>query len=88
MFIALPVFLEQMSGLLPAEKKQVLLNVLPRREPFEVLYRLNCDEIFADFQVGMEFRVSSGLSGIDSTNYPKQASMLYIIVSVTGNGHI
>jgi len=90
MVIALPVFLERMSGLLPAEKKQVSLNVLPRREPFEILYRLNCDNLCADFHEDLNFRFSWGLmsiiarfagkraNGLALTNYSHQVSMLYI----------
>ena len=100
MVIAFPLFLERMSGLLPAEKKQVSLNVLPRREPFEILYRLNCDNLCADFHEDLNFRFSWGLTSIISrfagrranslalTNYSQQVSMSYIIVSVTGNGLI
>jgi len=85
MVITLPVFLERMSGLLPSEKKQVLLNTLPRREPFKILYRLNCDNLFADFHEDLKFKFSWGR---DSKNSSQQVSMLYIIVSVTGNGLI
>jgi len=52
---------ERMSGLLPAEKKQVLLNGLPRREPFKILYRLNCDNLFTDFHEDLSYR-NTGLS--------------------------
>jgi len=100
MVIALTIFLERMSGLLPAEKKQVSLNALPRREPFKILYRLNCDNLFADFHEDLEFRFSRVCRSIISsfagkkanstavTNYSQQVSMLHILVSVTGNGHI
>jgi len=100
MVIALLLFLERMSGLLPAEKKEVSLNALPRREPFEILYRLNCDNLCADFHENLNFRfLGVGSSIISSfvgkkasstvlTNYSQQVSMLYIIVSVTGNGLI
>jgi mitofusin len=87
-----------MSGLLPAEKKQVSLNILPRREPFEILYRLNCDNLCADFHEDLEFRFSWGLTSIISrfagkkanslalTNCSQRVSVLYIIVSVGGIG--
>ncbi|XP_069683789.1 transmembrane GTPase Marf-like isoform X3 [Periplaneta americana] len=55
---------ERMSALLPADKKQVSLNVLPRREPFEILYRLNCDNLCADFHEDLEFRFSWGFTSI------------------------
>lgn len=98
MVTALLLFLERMSALLPAEKKQVSLNVLPRREPFEILYRLNCDNLCADFHEDLNFRFSWGLMSIISrfagkkasslalTNYSQRVSMLYVIVSVTGIG--
>jgi hypothetical protein len=100
MVIALPIFLEQMSGLLPAEKKQVLLKILPPREPFKILYRLNCDNLCADFHEDLDFRYSGVCRSIISsftgkkanstalTNYSEQVSMLYIIVSVIRIGLI
>ena len=88
MVIALSVFPEQISGLLPAEKKQVSLNTLPRREPFEILYRLNCDNLLADFREDLKFKLSWASDSIDSKKSSQQVSMLYIIVSVTDNGLI
>ena len=97
MVIAFPLFLERMSGLLPAEKKQVSLNVLPRRELFEIFYRLICDDLFADFHEDLSFRftgvrrsiissfVGNKANSTSLTNYSQQVSMLYIIVSVTVN---
>uniref|UniRef100_T1JMD1 Dynamin-type G domain-containing protein n=1 Tax=Strigamia maritima TaxID=126957 RepID=T1JMD1_STRMM len=52
---------ERMSALLPVERKHQTLNVLPRRD-FEVLYRLNCDNLCADFQEDIEFRFSLGIT--------------------------
>ena len=100
MDIDLPLFLERMSGLLPAEKKQVLLNALTQRETFEILYHLNCDNLYADFHEDLSFRYTEVRRSIISsfagkkanslalTNYSQQVSTLYIIVSVTGNGLI
>ena len=97
MVIALPIFLERMSGLLPAEKKQVLLDALSRREP---QYPLNFGEHCGDFEVDLSSRPSEVRRSIISsfaqkkansspvTNYSQHVSMLYIIVSVTGNGLI
>ena len=48
--------------MLPAEKKQLGLSWIPRREPFEVLYRLNCDNVCADFTEDIEFRFSFGIT--------------------------
>lgn len=50
--------------MLPAEKKQVGLGMIPRREPFEVLYRLNCDNLCADFTEDIEFRFSFGITAL------------------------
>ncbi|XP_023718994.1 transmembrane GTPase Marf isoform X2 [Cryptotermes secundus] len=69
---------ERMSALLPADKKQVSLNVLPRREPFEILYRLNCDNLCADFHEDLEFRFSWGLTSIISRFAGKKAPSLAI----------
>jgi mitofusin len=71
-------FLEQMSALLPADKKQVSLDVLARREPFEIFYRLNCDNLCADFHEDLEFRFSWGLTSIISRFAGKRASSLAI----------
>lgn len=35
--------------------------ILPRRQPFEILYRLNCDNLCADFKEDLEFRFSYGI---------------------------
>ncbi|OAD54754.1 Transmembrane GTPase Marf [Eufriesea mexicana] len=55
---------ERMASLLPENKKQMSLNILPRREPFEILYRLNCDNLCADFHEDLEFRFSWGVTAI------------------------
>ena len=100
MIIALPLFLERISGLLPAGKKQILLDALLRREPFNILYRLNFTKLFTDFHEDFSFRFTEVRRSIISsfvgkktnntalTNYSQQVSMLYIIVSVTGKGLI
>lgn len=63
---------ERMSVLLPENKKQMSLNILPRREPFEILYRLNCDNLCADFHEDLEFRFSWGITAIISRFAGKQ----------------
>nr|CAG4647674.1 EOG090X01A3 [Moina brachiata]SVE92854.1 EOG090X01A3 [Moina brachiata] len=55
---------ERVTSMLPAEKKQLGLGLIPRREPFEVLYRLNCDNLCADFTEDIEFRFSFGLTAL------------------------
>lgn len=57
---------ERMAALLPEDKKQLSVTVLPRREPFEILYRLNCDNLCADFQEDLEFRFSWGITSLIS----------------------
>lgn len=75
---------ERMANLLPENKRQMSLNILPRREPFEILYRLNCDNLCADFHEDLEFRFSWGITAIINrfagrqgrkltiTNYPQE----------------
>ncbi|XP_033219058.1 transmembrane GTPase Marf [Belonocnema kinseyi] len=63
---------ERMSVLLPDNKKQMSLNILPRREPFEILYRLNCDNLCADFHEDLEFRFSWGITAMISRFAGKQ----------------
>ncbi|XP_059485368.1 transmembrane GTPase Marf [Neocloeon triangulifer] len=57
---------DRMAILLPDDKKQVSLTILPRREPFEILYRLNCDNLCADFHENLEFRFSWGITSLIS----------------------
>lgn len=57
-------FTDRMANLLPSDKKQVSVNVLPRREPFEILYRLNCDNLCADFREDLHFRFSWGITAL------------------------
>merc|ERR1719282_1610485 len=51
-----------MTALLPLEKQTVSRNILPRREAFEVLYHLNCDNLCSDFQEDLSFKFSLGLT--------------------------
>merc|ERR1719348_2436594 len=37
-------------------------NILPRREAFEVLYHLNCDNLCSDFQEDLSFKFSLSFS--------------------------
>ncbi|KAL0131158.1 hypothetical protein PUN28_002611 [Cardiocondyla obscurior] len=69
---------ERMSGLLPENKKQMSLNILPRREPFEIFYRLNCDNLCADFHEDLEFRFSWGFTAIINRFAGKQSHKLAI----------
>lgn len=53
-----------MVELLPEDKKQLLGTMMPRKEPFQILYRLNCDNLCADFQEDLEFRFSWGITSL------------------------
>ncbi|MCL4136454.1 UNVERIFIED_CONTAM: hypothetical protein GTU68_039291 [Idotea baltica] len=52
---------KRMLALLKTEKREMAGNLLPRREPFEVLYRLNCENLCADFNEDIEFKFSLGV---------------------------
>lgn len=69
---------ERMSCLLPENKRQMSMNVLPRREPFEILYRLNCDNLCADFHEDLEFRFSWGITALINRFAGKQSAKLSI----------
>ncbi|CAH1972897.1 unnamed protein product [Acanthoscelides obtectus] len=52
---------EKMETLLP--KGTTVYGVIgPKRQPFEILYRLNCDNLCADFHEDLEFRFSWGIT--------------------------
>uniref|UniRef100_A0A1B6E5A2 Dynamin-type G domain-containing protein n=1 Tax=Clastoptera arizonana TaxID=38151 RepID=A0A1B6E5A2_9HEMI len=55
---------ERMVNLLHNDKKLLPVTVFPRREPFEVLYRLNCDNLCADFKEKLDFRFSWGIMSL------------------------
>lgn len=56
---------ERMSALLPTEKRDINAGVLlPRREPFEVLYRLHCDNLCGDFHEDISFKFSFGINAL------------------------
>lgn len=69
---------ERMASLLPDNKKQLSVNILPRREPFEILYRLNCDNLCADFHEDLEFRFSWGITALINRFAGKQGQKLAI----------
>ncbi|XP_050424672.1 transmembrane GTPase Marf isoform X2 [Adelges cooleyi] len=53
--------IQKVSTLIPEEKRNITV-VNPKLEPFEVLYRLNCDNLCGDFHERLEFKFSWGLS--------------------------
>ncbi|XP_067213816.1 transmembrane GTPase Marf isoform X1 [Linepithema humile] len=69
---------ERMASLLPENKRQMSLNILPRREPFQIMYRLNCDNLCADFHEDLEFRFSWGFTAIINRFAGKQRHRLAI----------
>ncbi|XP_076242665.1 mitochondrial assembly regulatory factor isoform X1 [Calliopsis andreniformis] len=68
---------ERMASLLPDNKRQMSLNILPRRE-FEMLYTLNCDNLCADFHEDLEFRFSWGFTAIIQKFAGRQSQKLAI----------
>ncbi len=56
--------IERLTSLLPAEKQQFSRNILPRREAFEVLYHLHCDNLCSDFQEDLRFKFSLGVTAM------------------------
>lgn len=69
-------FSDRMALLLPEEKRQLPMSIMPRREPFEILYRLNCDNLCADFQEDLEFRFSWGITALVSRFTGRSGSLL------------
>ncbi|XP_076670680.1 mitochondrial assembly regulatory factor [Andrena cerasifolii] len=69
---------ERMASLLPENKRQMSLSILPRREPFEIFYRLNCDNLCADFHEDLEFRFSWGITAIIQRFAGRQSHKLAI----------
>ncbi|CAK1552655.1 unnamed protein product [Leptosia nina] len=56
---------DRMYNILPVHKRAAAASVImPHQQPFEVLYRLNCDNLCADFQEDLTFRFSYGITAI------------------------
>ena len=68
----------RMASLLPENKKQLTGTMIPRREPFEILYRLNCDNLCADFHEDLEFRFSWGITALINRFAGKQSNKIAI----------
>lgn len=69
---------EKMSCLLPDNKRQTSIGLIPRREPFEVFYRLQCDNFCSDFHEDLEFRFSWGIMALISRFAGKKNQRLAI----------
>lgn len=76
--------IDKMSTLLPQDKRNI--NVTnSKREPFEVLYRLHCDNLCCDFQEKLEFKFSWGLSKLVTrvsslVNWSRNQSKVLIVI--------
>ncbi|XP_038215333.1 transmembrane GTPase Marf [Zerene cesonia] len=56
---------DRMYNILPIHKRAAAASVIvPHQQPFEVLYRLNCDNLCADFQEDLSFRFSYGITAL------------------------
>lgn len=60
----------------PSAKQQI--DAAPRTGPFEILYRLNCDNLCADFTERLEFRFSWGITALIQRFAGKKANRLAI----------
>ncbi|XP_069365566.1 transmembrane GTPase Marf isoform X2 [Maniola hyperantus] len=56
---------ERMYNILPQHKRAAAAScIMPHQQPFEVLYRLNCDNLCADFTEDLTFRFSYGITAL------------------------
>lgn len=56
---------ERMYNILPIHKRAAAASyIIPHQQPFEVLYRLNCDNLCADFTEDLSFRFSYGITAL------------------------
>ncbi|XP_028038161.1 transmembrane GTPase Marf [Bombyx mandarina] len=56
---------QRMYNILPTNKRAAAANyIIPHQQPFEVLYRLNCDNLCADFNEDLSFRFSYGITAL------------------------
>ncbi|KAL0841724.1 hypothetical protein ABMA28_013996 [Loxostege sticticalis] len=56
---------DRMYNILPMHKRAAAATyIIPHQQPFEVLYRLNCDNLCADFQEDLSFRFSYGITAL------------------------
>lgn len=65
---------QRMESLIPENKRQMSYNILP----FEIKYRLNCDNLCADFHEDLEFRFSWGFTALINRFAGKQRHRLAI----------
>jgi mitofusin len=51
---------ERLSALLPEEAQQQVHTVLPKRDEFEIAYRLDCRNLCSEFQEDISFHFTLG----------------------------
>lgn len=58
-------FSEKLANLLPDEKRAASSGTIAvKRQPFQVAYRLNCENLCADFDEDLQFQFSWGLTAM------------------------
>lgn len=67
---------ERMESIIPNTDKASANIILPRKQPFEILYRLNCDNLCADFHEDLEFRFSWGITSLIQRFSGSRSNML------------
>ncbi|CAG9783430.1 unnamed protein product [Diatraea saccharalis] len=68
---------ERMYSILPSHKRGAAAAVIvPHQQPFEVLYRLNCDNLCADFHEDLSFRFSYGITALIQRFQGKHANRI------------
>ncbi|KAK4876273.1 hypothetical protein RN001_012695 [Aquatica leii] len=55
---------ERVESLIPPAQRGITGIITPGRQPFQILYRLNCDNLCADFREDLEFRFSWGITAM------------------------
>ncbi|XP_076253372.1 mitochondrial assembly regulatory factor [Rhynchophorus ferrugineus] len=68
----------RMDSLIPQNYKSAGNIIMPGRQPFEILYRLNCDNLCADFHEDLEFRFSYGITALIQRFAGNKGSILAI----------
>ncbi|XP_049866737.1 transmembrane GTPase Marf [Pectinophora gossypiella] len=68
---------ERMYNILPLHKRAAAASyIVPHQQPFEVLYRLNCDNLCADFTEDLSFRFSYGLTALIQRFHGKNSNKI------------
>ncbi|XP_060810759.1 transmembrane GTPase Marf [Amyelois transitella] len=68
---------DRMYNILPQHKRAAAAScIIPHQQPFEVLYRLNCDNLCADFQEDLSFRFSYGITALIQRFHGKNSNKI------------